>query len=255
MRKILVWDAPTRLFHWLLAFSFAGAYLRRRGGSSLHASCFMKQACSGSAGSNRTRCCGSIRSNSRHPCPGHSTRAGNLIRPSRTSSRRLALPRIPHCRAMTAISLPAFMPTVAACHRSGSMTMPCRDAATRRQASACCCPLLVASANWFMSCPRTPFIQPHLDRCLNGMVVRHTARMTISIIRIIYIVPWNKAAIGAMLAVIHAKEGKREAKDAYECPHAGYSNRVMIRRRVMMPSEVSNWLTNSDGPGAMDEGR
>lgn len=27
MRKILVWDAPTRLFHWLLAFSFAGAYL------------------------------------------------------------------------------------------------------------------------------------------------------------------------------------------------------------------------------------
>lgn len=27
MRKILVWDAPTRLFHWLLALSFGGAYL------------------------------------------------------------------------------------------------------------------------------------------------------------------------------------------------------------------------------------
>lgn len=25
--KILVWDSPTRLFHWLLAFSFGGAYL------------------------------------------------------------------------------------------------------------------------------------------------------------------------------------------------------------------------------------
>lgn len=26
-RRILVWDAPTRLFHWLLALSFIGAYL------------------------------------------------------------------------------------------------------------------------------------------------------------------------------------------------------------------------------------
>ena len=26
-RRILVWDAPTRLFHWLLALSFLGAYL------------------------------------------------------------------------------------------------------------------------------------------------------------------------------------------------------------------------------------
>lgn len=26
-KKILVWDAPTRVFHWLLAASFAGAYL------------------------------------------------------------------------------------------------------------------------------------------------------------------------------------------------------------------------------------
>lgn len=26
-RRILVWDAPTRVFHWLLALSFAGAYL------------------------------------------------------------------------------------------------------------------------------------------------------------------------------------------------------------------------------------
>ncbi len=26
-RRILVWDAPTRLFHWLLAVSFLGAYL------------------------------------------------------------------------------------------------------------------------------------------------------------------------------------------------------------------------------------
>jgi cytochrome b len=25
--KILVWDAPTRLFHWLMALSFAGAYI------------------------------------------------------------------------------------------------------------------------------------------------------------------------------------------------------------------------------------
>lgn len=49
------------------------------------------------------------------------------------------------------------------------------------------------------------------------MVVRHTARTTISITRIIYIVPWNKAAIGTMLAVIHAKEGRCEAKDAYDC--------------------------------------
>ncbi len=27
MEKVLVWDAPTRLFHWLLAASFAGAFL------------------------------------------------------------------------------------------------------------------------------------------------------------------------------------------------------------------------------------
>lgn len=27
MRKILVWDFPTRAFHWLLALSFAGAFL------------------------------------------------------------------------------------------------------------------------------------------------------------------------------------------------------------------------------------
>ena len=27
MRKILVWDLPTRAFHWLLALSFAGAFL------------------------------------------------------------------------------------------------------------------------------------------------------------------------------------------------------------------------------------
>ncbi len=26
-KKILVWDAPVRVFHWLLVFSFAGAYL------------------------------------------------------------------------------------------------------------------------------------------------------------------------------------------------------------------------------------
>ena len=25
--KILVWDAPVRVFHWLLVLSFAGAYL------------------------------------------------------------------------------------------------------------------------------------------------------------------------------------------------------------------------------------
>jgi len=49
------------------------------------------------------------------------------------------------------------------------------------------------------------------------MAVRHMARMTISIIRIIYNVPWNKAAIGTMLAVIQAKEGRSEAKDAYDC--------------------------------------
>lgn len=24
---VLVWDAPVRLFHWLMVFSFAGAYL------------------------------------------------------------------------------------------------------------------------------------------------------------------------------------------------------------------------------------
>jgi cytochrome b len=29
--KILVWDAPTRLFHWLLVLSFAGAYLTAEG--------------------------------------------------------------------------------------------------------------------------------------------------------------------------------------------------------------------------------
>jgi cytochrome b len=27
MKKILVWDVPTRVFHWLLALSFAGAFL------------------------------------------------------------------------------------------------------------------------------------------------------------------------------------------------------------------------------------
>jgi hypothetical protein len=26
-RRILVWDAPTRVFHWLMALSFCGAYL------------------------------------------------------------------------------------------------------------------------------------------------------------------------------------------------------------------------------------
>ncbi|CAN5235257.1 hypothetical protein BH11PSE9_BH11PSE9_29600 [soil metagenome] len=26
-RKVLIWDAPVRVFHWLLVFSFAGAYL------------------------------------------------------------------------------------------------------------------------------------------------------------------------------------------------------------------------------------
>jgi cytochrome b len=26
-RKVLIWDAPVRLFHWLMVFSFAGAYL------------------------------------------------------------------------------------------------------------------------------------------------------------------------------------------------------------------------------------
>lgn len=26
-RKVLVWDAPVRVFHWLMVFSFAGAYL------------------------------------------------------------------------------------------------------------------------------------------------------------------------------------------------------------------------------------
>ena len=25
--KILVWDAPVRVFHWLMVLSFAGAYL------------------------------------------------------------------------------------------------------------------------------------------------------------------------------------------------------------------------------------
>lgn len=29
--KILVWDAPTRLFHWLMVFSFAGAYITSEG--------------------------------------------------------------------------------------------------------------------------------------------------------------------------------------------------------------------------------
>ena len=27
VRKVLVWDAPVRLFHWLMVLSFAGAYL------------------------------------------------------------------------------------------------------------------------------------------------------------------------------------------------------------------------------------
>ena len=27
IQRILVWDIPTRVFHWLLALSFAGAYL------------------------------------------------------------------------------------------------------------------------------------------------------------------------------------------------------------------------------------
>ncbi len=27
MKRILVWDVPTRLFHWLLVISFAGAWL------------------------------------------------------------------------------------------------------------------------------------------------------------------------------------------------------------------------------------
>ncbi|MFM2051810.1 MAG: hypothetical protein RL682_2301 [Pseudomonadota bacterium] len=30
-RKIKVWDAPTRLFHWLLAFGFLGAYVTAEG--------------------------------------------------------------------------------------------------------------------------------------------------------------------------------------------------------------------------------
>lgn len=29
--KILVWDAPTRLFHWLMVLSFAGAYITSEG--------------------------------------------------------------------------------------------------------------------------------------------------------------------------------------------------------------------------------
>lgn len=27
IRKVLIWDAPVRVFHWLMVFSFAGAYL------------------------------------------------------------------------------------------------------------------------------------------------------------------------------------------------------------------------------------
>jgi cytochrome b len=27
IRKVLVWDAPVRVFHWLMVLSFAGAYL------------------------------------------------------------------------------------------------------------------------------------------------------------------------------------------------------------------------------------
>lgn len=27
LRKVLIWDAPVRVFHWLMVFSFAGAYL------------------------------------------------------------------------------------------------------------------------------------------------------------------------------------------------------------------------------------
>src|SRR6516162_5168079 len=27
IRRVLVWDAPVRVFHWLMVFSFAGAYL------------------------------------------------------------------------------------------------------------------------------------------------------------------------------------------------------------------------------------
>jgi len=30
-RKVLVWDAPVRVFHWLMVFSFAGAYLTAEG--------------------------------------------------------------------------------------------------------------------------------------------------------------------------------------------------------------------------------
>ena len=33
VRKILVWDAPVRVFHWLMALSFAGAYLTAEGES------------------------------------------------------------------------------------------------------------------------------------------------------------------------------------------------------------------------------
>jgi len=29
--KILVWDAPTRLFHWLMVLCFAGAWLTSEG--------------------------------------------------------------------------------------------------------------------------------------------------------------------------------------------------------------------------------
>ena len=27
LRKVLIWDAPVRVFHWLMVLSFAGAYL------------------------------------------------------------------------------------------------------------------------------------------------------------------------------------------------------------------------------------
>jgi len=33
VRKILVWDAPIRVFHWLMALSFAGAYITSEGES------------------------------------------------------------------------------------------------------------------------------------------------------------------------------------------------------------------------------
>jgi cytochrome b len=27
IRKVLIWDAPVRVFHWLMVASFSGAYL------------------------------------------------------------------------------------------------------------------------------------------------------------------------------------------------------------------------------------